>query len=84
MEIRIGFTMVSGREGWQFPPIQYLRDIETGENTNMETLKATLQDVMTYAENKLSAFKVVSKDDAFIEALKAITNSTTQKTLPKE
>lgn len=82
MELRIGFTIVPGNEGWQFPPIQYLRVYQTEETVNLESLKADLQDIMTYAENKLQAYKKVSKDDAIIKALQAI--ASTQGKLTKE
>lgn len=81
MEIRIGFTIVSGPEGWQIPPIQYLKVYKTDESANLESLKADLQDIMSYAENKLKAYKAVSKDDAIITALQAIAN--TQQKLTK-
>lgn len=82
MELRIGFTIVHGNEGWQFPPIQYLRVYQTEETINLENLKIDIQDIMSYAENKLQAYKKISKDDILIKALQAIAE--TQGKLTKE
>lgn len=75
MEIRIGFTIISGPEGWQIPPIQFLKVYDTGGKSNLESLKNDLQAVMDFADEKLKPYKKVSKDDAIIQALQTLANN---------
>jgi hypothetical protein len=72
MEIRIGFTLVSGSQGWQIPPLQYLKKFVTAEEVNLEALKSDLQTIMQYAESLLKGYNAPSKDDAILNALRGI------------
>lgn len=75
MEIIVGFTVMPGNEGWQFPPIQYRKTYKAAENAHLEAMKTALQEVMDFAETKLAPFKEASKDDQLILALKALSGN---------
>lgn len=82
MEIRIGFTITPGPEGWQFPPVQFLKIYKTEGSENLDSLKNDLQDIMNYAEQKLASYKAPDKEAALISALQAIAK--TQAKLTKD
>ncbi|MDE2019947.1 MAG: hypothetical protein KGJ13_06415 [Patescibacteria group bacterium] len=83
MQIRIGFTLMPGSQGWQFPPIQFLRTIETAEMAGVDDLRKDLQAVMDYADSILTKYKKPDTQDQLTMALQLLTKQQKQKKLPK-
>lgn len=72
MQIRLGFTIMPGEQGWQFPPIQFVRSIEVDTSANLELLKSDLMKVMDFADKTLAPYRKPNTEDNLNLALKAL------------